>query len=152
MPVQSIAKQYASAARCNVSIITYGLPRKRPLHANTTQIVDVRVQEDRSRNPKYYIHYIHGPTCRGSAPLYAPPLSYKRGGMRRYRGTEKDGQKEAHLDLAQAHKFKQAQYMTQWSRVLCFGIPNHSKLLRVLEFIVHLPTGKTLKPPPHIRI
>jgi hypothetical protein len=36
--------------------------------------------------------------------------------------------------------------------VLGSGGPNHSKLLRVLEFIVHLPTGKTLKPPPHLRI
>jgi hypothetical protein len=59
---------------------------------------------------------------------------------------------QAHSDLAQAHKFKQAQYITQWSRVLRSGGPNHSKLLRVLEFIVHLPTGKTLKPPPHLRI
>jgi hypothetical protein len=36
--------------------------------------------------------------------------------------------------------------------VLRSGGPNHSKLLRVLEFIVHLPKGKTLKPPPHFRI
>jgi hypothetical protein len=82
-----------------VSTITYALPRKLPLHANTTQIVDVRVQEDYSSNFKYYIHYIPGPTCRGSAPLYAPPLSYKRGGMQRYKGDKK-----AHLDLDEAHK------------------------------------------------
>jgi hypothetical protein len=36
--------------------------------------------------------------------------------------------------------------------VLRSGGPNHSKLLCVLEFIVHLPTGKTLKPPTHLRI
>jgi hypothetical protein len=60
--------------------------------------------------------------------------------------------KKAHLDLAQAHKFKQAQCITQRSRVLRSGGPNHSKLLRVLEFIVHLPTGKTFKPPHHLRI
>jgi hypothetical protein len=35
---------------------------------------------------KYYIRYIPGPTCRGSVLLYVPPLSYKRGGMLRYRG------------------------------------------------------------------
>jgi hypothetical protein len=87
MPVQSIAKQYARAARCTVSIITYALPGKLPLHANTTQIANVRVQEDCSSNSKYYIHYIPGPTCRGSAPLYVPPLSYKRGGMQCYKGT-----------------------------------------------------------------
>jgi hypothetical protein len=110
-------------------------------------------------NSKYYIHYIPEPTCRGSAPLYVPPLGYKRGGMQRYKGTDTLGHTQAHLDLAQAHldlaqahKFKQAQYITQWSRVLHSDGPNHSKLLRVLEFIVLLPTGKTLKPPPHLRI
>jgi hypothetical protein len=42
MPVQSIVKQYARAARCTMSIITYTLPGKLPLHAKTTQITDVR--------------------------------------------------------------------------------------------------------------
>jgi hypothetical protein len=56
-----------------VSIIIYVLPEKLPWHAKTTQIADVRVQEDCSSDSKYYIHYIPGPTCRGSAPLYAPP-------------------------------------------------------------------------------
>jgi hypothetical protein len=55
-----------------VSIITYAWPGKLPLHANTTQIADVRVQEDCSNNSKYYIHYIPGPICRGPVPLYAP--------------------------------------------------------------------------------
>jgi hypothetical protein len=50
MPVQSIVKQYARAARCTVSIITYTLPGKLPLHANTTRITDVRAQEDCSSN------------------------------------------------------------------------------------------------------
>jgi hypothetical protein len=49
VPVQSIAKQYARAARCTVAIITYVLPGKLPLHANTTQIADVMVQEDCSK-------------------------------------------------------------------------------------------------------
>jgi hypothetical protein len=50
VPVQSIVKQYARAARCIVSIITYTLPGKLPLHADTTQISDVRAQEDCSSN------------------------------------------------------------------------------------------------------
>jgi hypothetical protein len=33
-----------------VSIITYTLPGKLPLHANTTQITDVKAQEDCSSN------------------------------------------------------------------------------------------------------
>jgi hypothetical protein len=50
VPVQAIDKQYARAARCIVSIITYTLPGKLPLHANATQITDVRAQEDCSSN------------------------------------------------------------------------------------------------------
>jgi hypothetical protein len=46
VPVQSIVKQYVRAARCTVSIITYTLPGKLPLHANTTQATDIRVQGD----------------------------------------------------------------------------------------------------------
>jgi hypothetical protein len=86
-----------------MTIITYALPGKLPLHVNTTQITDVRVQEDCSSNSKYYIP---GPTCRGSVPLFAPPLSYKRGGMQRYRGATL--REQTHLDPAQAHKFIQA--------------------------------------------
>jgi hypothetical protein len=48
--VQSIVKQYTRAARCTVSIITYTLPRKLPLHADTMQISDVKAQEDCSSN------------------------------------------------------------------------------------------------------
>jgi hypothetical protein len=33
---------------------------------------------------KYYIRYVPGPTCQGSAPLYVSPFSYKRGGTQRY--------------------------------------------------------------------
>jgi hypothetical protein len=50
VPVQSIVKQYARATRCTVSIITYTLLGKLPLHADTTQISDVRAQEDCSSN------------------------------------------------------------------------------------------------------
>jgi hypothetical protein len=35
---------------------------------------------------RYSIHYVPGPTCRGSVPLYVPPLSYKREGTLRYKG------------------------------------------------------------------
>jgi hypothetical protein len=50
VPVQSIVKHCARAAGCTVSIITYTLSGKLPLHANTTQITDVRAQEDFSSN------------------------------------------------------------------------------------------------------
>jgi hypothetical protein len=70
--------------------------------------------------------------------------------MQRYKGTDTLGQIELRLRLS-ALKLSQ-QSNTQWSRVLRSGGPNHSKSSRVPEFIVHLPTGKTLKPPPHLRI
>jgi hypothetical protein len=50
VPVQSIVKQYARVARCTMSIITYTLLGKLPLHANATQITDVRAQVDCSSN------------------------------------------------------------------------------------------------------
>jgi hypothetical protein len=33
----------------------------------------------------YSFHYVPRPTCRGSASLYVPPLSYKREGTQRYK-------------------------------------------------------------------
>jgi hypothetical protein len=68
----------------------------------------------------YLIRYVYGPTCRGSESFCTcPPFSYKR-------GRHADIQSQAHSDT---HKFIQAlkQYITQWSRVLRFGGPNHSK-------------------------
>jgi hypothetical protein len=118
-----------------VFIITYALPGKLPLHANTTQITGVRAQEDCSSNSKYYICYVPGPTCRGSAPLYVPPLAIKGEACNVTTEGKKDELTlrliQAHLD---AHKFIQAQYITQWSRVLRSGGPNHSKSLCVLVF------------------
>jgi hypothetical protein len=45
---------------------------------------------------------------------------------------------QAHLG---AHKFIQAQYITQWSRVLRSGGPNHSKSLCVIVFFP-FPTNR----------
>ena len=50
VPVQSIAKQYAHAARSVVTIIIRTLPERLPLHAKATQIADIRAQEDCSSN------------------------------------------------------------------------------------------------------
>jgi hypothetical protein len=86
---------------------------------------------------KRYIIYVPGPTYRGPVPLCMPHFSYKRGGMRRYT--------QAHSDT---HKFIQAlkQYISQWSRVLRSGGPNHSKSLCVLVFFpLFQLTRKTLR-------
>jgi hypothetical protein len=63
----------------------------------------------------------------GPSAFVHAPFSYKRGGMRRYKGIES----KAHSDT---HKFIQAlkQYITTWSSVLRSGGPNHSKPSRAL--------------------
>jgi hypothetical protein len=70
----------------------------------------------------YSIRYVSRPTCRGSEPFVHAPLSYKRGGIQRY--------KISSIWTTQALR----QYITQWSRVLCSGGLNHSKSLCVLVF------------------
>jgi hypothetical protein len=146
VPVQSIDKQYARAARCTMSIITYTLPRKLPLHADTTWISDVKAQEDYSSNEHWLLPVLHllcsWAHMSGLSTLVTCPLSYKRGGMQRYNSDSSSLKLTwTHLDPAQAHKFIQAQYITQWSRVLRSGGPNHSKSLCVLVFI-HLLADK----------
>jgi hypothetical protein len=77
---------------------------------------------------KCYTHYVPGPTCRGSVPLYMPPLAIKGGGMQHY-NTSTLRPKSSKTQL------KLKQYNTQWSRVLRSSVPNHSKLLRVHSYI-----------------
>jgi hypothetical protein len=90
-------------------------------------------------SPKCYILYVPGPTCRGSVPLCMSPFSYKRGGMRRY---ETQTQSQTRW-LIQAYK----QYISQWSRVLRSGGPNHSKPSRALMcWSTSLVASKTLRP------
>ena len=78
-PVQSIVKQCARAARRTVSIIPY--TRSFPC----TPILRRSRMSGRKKiapaasigSSKYYIRYVPGPTCRGSVPLYMPPLAIK---------------------------------------------------------------------------
>jgi hypothetical protein len=140
VPVHSAGRQYARAAAYTMPIITRMSPVKLPLHADTTQAADIRAQEIALVTSigcsKYYICYVPGPACRGSAPLYVPPSAIK--GEARNVTTQADSGSQkltwTHLDPAQAHKFIQSQYITQWSRVLRSGGPNHSKSLCVLMF------------------
>jgi hypothetical protein len=150
VPVQFIVKQCACAAGCTVSIITY--TRSFPC----TPILRRFRMSGRKKiapaanisNSKYYICY--GPTCRGSVPLYVPPLVIKGEACNVTKESFTHTQTELGLRLS-ALKLPQ-QSNTQWSRVLHSGGLNHSKSSRAPEFIVHLPPGKTLKPPPHLRI
>jgi hypothetical protein len=146
VPVQSIVKQCARAAGCTVSIITYTrsfscTPILRRSRMSGCKKIAPTANISSS---KYYIRYVPGPTCRGSVPLYVPPLVIKGEAC-------SDTRKEEQRLRLSALKLPQ-QSNTQWSRVLRSGGLNHSKSSRAPEFIVHLPTGKTLKPPPHLRI
>jgi hypothetical protein len=127
-----LSKQCARAAWCTVLIIPY--TRSFPC---TMMLRRSRVSGRKKIAPaanisssKYYIRYVPGPTCRGSVPLYMPPLAIKgeacnvtRGSIFRLRLSI--------LKLPQ-------QSNTQWSRVLRFGGPNHSKSSRVHVLDVRL--------------
>jgi hypothetical protein len=117
-----------------------------PCAPKTTQISGVKMYEDYTgmASNSSILPFVPGPTCQGSEPLYIPPLNYKRGGIRHEHTQTQVIQAYTQLKLPK-------QYNTQWSRVLRSGGPNHSKPLRVLEFIPQSPTVKTLKPPPHLR-
>jgi hypothetical protein len=79
---------------------------------------------------KYYIHYVPRLACQGSAPLYVLPSAIK--------GEARNVTNQAHSDTlrpssgSQVHIGSETQYITQWSRVLRSGGPNHSKPLCVL--------------------
>ena len=82
VPVQSIAKQYARAARSIVTIITRTLPGR--LHC-TPKLCRSQISGRKETAPatnnscaKHYIPYVSGLACRGSVPLYVPPFSYCR--------------------------------------------------------------------------
>ena len=59
VPVQSITKQYARAARHTLSFIAYAFLGKLPLYAKTTRIEDVRAQKDCPDNKHQLLQEIH---------------------------------------------------------------------------------------------
>jgi hypothetical protein len=77
VPVQSIIKQCAHVAGCTVSIITYtrSFPYTTILRRSRMSGHKKIAPAANISNSKYYICY--GPTCRGSVPLYVPPLVIK---------------------------------------------------------------------------
>jgi hypothetical protein len=98
------------------------------------------------RSSKYYIRYVLGPTCQGSAPLYVPPLSYKRGGTQRYKRRLK--LTKTHLD-SHTHKFIQALKLNTAHSGVGYYAPAARTTLNPCVFLCsscfHL-TGKTLRP------
>jgi hypothetical protein len=92
VPDRSVGKQCARAKRCTVPITPSTrsfpcTPRIRRSQASGHKKITPAANIGDS---KRYILYVPGPTCRGPTPLCMPPFNYKRGGMRRYTGTERD--------------------------------------------------------------
>jgi hypothetical protein len=130
VPVHSVGRQYARATAYTVLIKARALPRKQPRDINTvcaTDIMALRVHPGIT-GIICFPPFVPRPTCRGSVSLYVSPLSYKREGTRRYKASS------LRLSDSQVHTSSQAQYITQWSRVLRSVSPNHSKPLCVLVF------------------
>jgi hypothetical protein len=124
VPVHSVGRQYARAATYTMFIIT----RRYQYHMRCGHYGARRTSGQHWHWILLYcsLRFAPGPACRGSAPLYMPPSAIK--------GEARKVTRQTHLDPAQADKFIQAQYITQWSRVLRSGGPNHSKSLCVLVF------------------
>jgi hypothetical protein len=80
VPVQSIVKQYARAARSTVSIVTYtgSFPCTSILRRSRMSGRKKIAPATNISCSKYYIRYVPEPTCRGSIPLYMSPLAIKR--------------------------------------------------------------------------
>jgi hypothetical protein len=91
VPVHSVGRQYARAAAYAVLIMARALPRKQPRDINTIWTTDIMALGDLLDDTgigyfyMYSLRFAPGPACRGLAPLYVPPLSYKRQGTRRYK-------------------------------------------------------------------
>jgi hypothetical protein len=139
--VHSVGRQYARAAAYTVLIMARALLRKQPRDINTIWTTDIMALGDLLGDTSigsfymYSLRFAPRPTCRGPAPLYVPPLSYKREGTRRYKVSSLRPNLRSHTHSnSQVHTSSQAQYITQWSRVLRSGGLNHSKPLCVLVF------------------
>jgi hypothetical protein len=130
VPVHSVGRQYAHAAAC-VALIMTRVYRGSSGDISILCALRILWRSEIARALQALVtsfHFAPGPTCRGSASLYVPPLSYKREGTRRYKASS------LRLLDSQVHTSSQAQCSTQWSRVLRSGGPNHSKPLCVLVF------------------
>jgi hypothetical protein len=112
-----------------VSIITYtrSFPCTPILHRSRMSDARRLLQQRTLVAPSTTSLMFLGPHVGAQYPCTCP-LSYKRGGMQRYKGdTPTDRLRLLALKLPQ-------QSNTQWSRVLRSGGPNHSKSSRVLVF------------------
>jgi hypothetical protein len=135
VPVHSTGRQYAHAAACTTLIITRALPRKQPQHINTAWTTDIMAPGDCSgvlalvTSIMYSHRFVPGPTCRGSASLYVPPLSYKREGTRRYKA-------DSHrLSDSQVHTSSQAHILNTTHSGVGYYAPTTGTTLNPCVFL-----------------
>jgi hypothetical protein len=78
-----VGQQYTYVVACAAPIMTRALPRALQQDIYTERITDIKVHGDYMgrASSSSILPFVSGPTCRGSEPLYMPPLNYKRGGM-----------------------------------------------------------------------
>jgi hypothetical protein len=99
VPVQSIGRR--RAVTYTILMTTRTLPRKQPREANainTTGITKLGEGPDVA-GVTYFLPFCPWAHIRGSVPLYVPPLSYKRGGMQRYKHSSEKRPKSSKTQL-----------------------------------------------------
>jgi hypothetical protein len=122
------------------------IPRKQSPRINTARAAGIMAPGDCTGTAciscsRCSFRYVPVPTCQGSTSLYVPPLNYKREGTRRY--------KASHLDAAQTLILNTTHrgvgyYAPAARTTLNPRVHSCSSRIRL--------TGKTLRPPPHLRI
>jgi hypothetical protein len=85
-PAGSAGEQCARTKQRTVIPSTRSFPCTPKIHRSRTTGHKGIAPAANIYSPKCYILYVPGPTCRGSVPLCMLPFSYKRWGMRRYKG------------------------------------------------------------------
>jgi hypothetical protein len=87
-PVQSVVKQCARAVWRTMLTIpcTRSFPCTPRIRRSRMSGREKIAPAANICNYMCYIRYALGSICRGSVPLGMPPFSYKRGGIRRYKG------------------------------------------------------------------
>jgi hypothetical protein len=148
-PVQSTIKQCTRAARRTVIIIPY--TRSFPC---TPILRRSRMSGRKEIAPaanicgsKCYVHYVPGPTCRGSVPLCMPPLGIKGevcNVTREDQSLDSDPSHSRQLKLSSNTTHCGVGYYAPAARTTLNSCVFSCSFL-------HLSTSKTLKPPPHLK-
>jgi hypothetical protein len=134
------------------ALCTSSLYEKLPLHADTTQISDVRTQGDCSSSEHLWLQVLRllcsWAHMSGLSTFVHAPLGYKRGGMQRY----KKKAQSLGLDPRHPRQLKLSSNITHSG--VGYYAPAARTTLNSCVFscsFLHLSTSKTLKPPPHLR-